>query len=341
MIKKIMSVITMVLMAGVVLISHSETVNATPVETQAAIKTAQTDLSKLNNNISNLTVTAEQLKNQMTAKQTQITATQGTLDQTNAAYTAQVKLIEGNLQQLQAKDSSFNLAMLDSLLDSRNLGDLFQKGAIMDRLMDAKVSNATETEDLAKQVTKQKQTLESQQTKLNELAKTNTETLTSLNQQKTTANTQLKQLQAKYKTELAAQAAAAEAANKVGLKAATGNPAISNNAIVKTTLKYIGVPYVWGGTSPKGFDCSGLVQYVFAQNGQQLPRTSQEQSKLGKDVALKDLQPTDLLFWGGVGTAHHVAIYIGNGYFIQAPQPGDHVRVTKLTDYVPDFARRL
>lgn len=93
------------------------------------------------------------------------------------------------------------------------------------------------------------------------------------------------------------------------------------DAIIATAEKYIGVPYQWGGESPTtGFDCSGFVQYVFAQNGITLPRISSEQYKVGTPVALNQIEPGDLIFFSIAknGTVDHVGIYIGNNQFINA-----------------------
>jgi hypothetical protein len=89
-----------------------------------------------------------------------------------------------------------------------------------------------------------------------------------------------------------------------------------------------GVPYVYGGTTPKGFDCSGYVQYVFKHFGIKLPRTSQDQSKVGVAVDDGHLSPGDLIFsnWGE-GPNSHVAIYAGNGKLLEAPRTGETVRV--------------
>ena len=91
------------------------------------------------------------------------------------------------------------------------------------------------------------------------------------------------------------------------------------NKIIKTAKKYIGCPYLWGGTSPSGFDCSGFVQYVFNANGIKIPRTSREQYNFGTKVSKSNLQPGDLVFFNTSGKGvSHVGIYIGDGKFIHS-----------------------
>lgn len=118
------------------------------------------------------------------------------------------------------------------------------------------------------------------------------------------------------------------------------NPELIQN-IINKALSYVGTPYVWGGSTPNGFDCSGLMQYVFNYYGVSLPRVSQQQSLLGKRVEVKDLQPGDLVFWGSEGYAHHVALFIGNGNFVQAPEPGQNVKVTNIAYFTPDYGKRI
>lgn len=101
-------------------------------------------------------------------------------------------------------------------------------------------------------------------------------------------------------------------------------------AIVNSAKKYLGVPYVWGGTSPKGFDCSGLVQYVCRQNGISVPRVASSQRNAGTYVSRANLQPGDLVFFGNGGRISHVGIYVGNGNMIHAPQTGDVVKISSI-----------
>ncbi|TML11719.1 MAG: hypothetical protein E6G33_14425 [Actinobacteria bacterium] len=94
--------------------------------------------------------------------------------------------------------------------------------------------------------------------------------------------------------------------------------------------RYLGVPYRWGGASPAGFDCSGLVMYVYAQIGIALPHYTVAQYRLGVPVTRAELQPGDLVFFDGLG---HVGIYIGANQFIHAPHTGDVVRVSAITGW--------
>ena len=106
----------------------------------------------------------------------------------------------------------------------------------------------------------------------------------------------------------------------------TANTSGSRAAVVAYANRFLGVPYVWGGTTPAGFDCSGLVQYVYWNSvGIKLPRVSQAQRNVGTRVSRAQALPGDMVNYN-----HHVGIYLGDGYMIHAPKPRDKVRIAKV-----------
>lgn len=158
------------------------------------------------------------------------------------------------------------------------------------------------------------------------------------------------QAEQRLRAELAAQHQAALQAQEndvVGASATTPEgitiaPPSQYGGVVGIAMQYLGVPYVWGGASPAGFDCSGLVQFVYAQVGVSLPHFAAGQYSYGVPVSRDQLEPGDLVFFDGLG---HVGIYIGNGEFIHAPHTGDVVKISSLSDpwYASTYvgARRL
>ncbi len=137
--------------------------------------------------------------------------------------------------------------------------------------------------------------------------------------------------EAKARAEAAAREKAAKARTSK-VKSTYTTPAASSKgqAIVNTARKYMGVRYVWGGSSPKGFDCSGLVQYVCRSLGISVNRTAAAQFSNGRAVNKADLQPGDLVFFAKSKRISHVGIYIGNGQMIHAPHTGDVVRIASI-----------
>ncbi len=122
--------------------------------------------------------------------------------------------------------------------------------------------------------------------------------------------------------------------------AQTSASGTSGDQVVETAKKYLGVPYVWGGTDPaKGLDCSGLVQQVYGELGYDLPRVSRDQAKVGTAVAsLDQARPGDLLAFNS--PVSHIGIYIGDGKMIHAPRPGENVRIEDVYD-TPTAIRRV
>ena len=158
------------------------------------------------------------------------------------------------------------------------------------------------------------------------------------------------QIAAQARARLAEQERAAESAARVQAVQATAVPEPSTSTspsdsgeefipaaepsqyggVVGIAMQYLGVPYVWGGSTPSGFDCSGLVSYAFAQVGVSLPHHAASMYGLGTPVASSDLQAGDLVFFSGLG---HVGIYIGGGQFIHAPHTGDVVKISSMSSH--------
>ena len=146
---------------------------------------------------------------------------------------------------------------------------------------------------------------------------------------------QIKRLQEQQQ---AAAAAAVAAANAAAAQTSSGGgndasaPTVDPGGpghpeVVAIAARYLGIPYVWGGASPsQGFDCSGLVMYVYAQVGIGLSHGATDQQYASSPVPLNALQPGDLVFYGNAGYSYHVAIYVGGGRTIEAARTGTPVR---------------
>ncbi|MFF9685322.1 C40 family peptidase [Streptomyces sp. NPDC014623] len=157
-----------------------------------------------------------------------------------------------------------------------------------------------------------------------------------------------KKAEAAAKAEAEAEAAerASRSAERTTLSASSGSSgssfstSSSSNAtgsaasVIAFAQSQVGDAYVSGGTGPNSWDCSGLVQAAFGSVGIDLPRVSQSQSTAGTQVSLDNLQPGDILYWGGAGSAYHVGIYVGGGQFVGAQNSSTGVVQASL-DYDP------
>jgi cell wall-associated NlpC family hydrolase len=151
-----------------------------------------------------------------------------------------------------------------------------------------------------------------------------------------------RQLEAQRQRQVEASSTTVVGVSAVSPEGATVAPPAQYGGVVGIAMQYLGTPYVWGGASPGGFDCSGFVMYVFSQVGVSLPHYSGAQYNYGTPVSQDQLEPGDLVFFDGLG---HVGIYIGGGQFIHAPHTGDVVKISSLSDswYAATYvgARRL
>ncbi|KAA6200829.1 NlpC/P60 family protein [Streptomyces parvus] len=134
------------------------------------------------------------------------------------------------------------------------------------------------------------------------------------------------------RTTLSASSGSSDSGSSASAPSSSSNVSGSAASIVAFAKAQVGDAYVSGGTGPNAWDCSGLVQAAYRTAGIDLPRVSQSQSTAGTQVSLDNLQPGDILYWGGAGSAYHVAIYVGGGEFVGA-QNSSTGTVQRSLDY--------
>jgi peptidoglycan DL-endopeptidase CwlO len=268
--------------------------------------------------------------------------------------------LNGSQAQLDERATSIyrngQVDLVEVLVGAASFQDLITRLDLMRRIGRSDAALVMAVKDARSRVAAAESTLESREAEQvalrNEARDKQSEYQTAFALQKTyfaTLNAQLKKLIQEERVRQEKLAAARAEAAKAKLKALAGRNAANNLPFDESKLgaahpealaiakKYLGVPYVWGGTTPSGFDCSGLMQYSYAQIGISLPRTSREQFHAGAYIPpdrLDLLQPGDLVFFGYNGDSsqiHHVGMYAGAMNFIQAPSTGDVVRISSLT----------
>jgi cell wall-associated NlpC family hydrolase len=272
----------------------------------------------------------------------------------------QLKLTRANLKVAQDSLAARLVSAYTSTQDNSTLSVLLGATSLDDLLSRIEAVNSTSRQDasIVQQVTSFKAAVQRHRA---ELRKAHTEQRTIVAQkaaQKQRIESQLasrRQLLSSIKGEIARIKAAEQAQQRqlaaaarsrlsgvqfpvtdgLGVSASTPEgstvaPPNIHGGVVGIAMRYLGVPYVWGGSTPRGFDCSGFVSYVFAQIGVSVPHSSYAQFGMGTAISINALQPGDLVFFTG---ASHVGIYIGGGQFIHAPHTGDVVKISSLSGY--------
>jgi peptidoglycan DL-endopeptidase CwlO len=363
--------LALLLVASVLVFSFSGLAQAwTPAIDKAENQAAalQNLIDQLDEELGAVTEDYDYANQQLEDTQSAIKKTQKLLTQSQSDLTAVQERLNQRVVEIY---KSGDLTMLSVLMNASTFSDLIGRYEQLQRLSKQDADLLTQVTDYTSQVTDQKaQLLSEQQQEQVDLQKTATaqkKVEAQLAKQKKALKgkeaqiTALKKAEAERQARLlaAAKKAAQEAAKKAAAAKAAAAAAAKNKKTTGTTqrsgggaigydgdkaaqvvqiaLQYVGVPYVWGGSSPSGFDCSGLCKYAYGKIGISLPHSSAMMYNYGVYVPQDQLQPGDLVFF--YNPIHHVGMYIGNGKMVNAT--GDHVQIGTVYKSSYHGARRI
>lgn len=239
-------------------------------------------------------------------------------------------------ERLASMYKSEGFSVLDVLFSVGDLGDVDTQYGYFESISEADEETLQRIESMEREVTALTAQIDEDRAAALEAEMTLREKQADIEDELARREALLSDLDARIKKLIAQQASLDAAASRrlareagVDMTTIHGTPA--QIAVVKETMKHLGIPYVWGGASPSGgFDCSGLVMYVYAKFGVDFLHGATLQARAGDPVPLSRMQPADLVFFGDSSFYAHVGIYIGNGLFIEAPHTGALVKVSKL-----------
>lgn len=211
---------------------------------------------------------------------------------------------------------------VDSLRQSNNLGATLVAGTTLT------INDPTKTPA-------QQQTQAAQQQTQAAQAEASTQT-----QQTTQSSNNAQQQQTQQQSQPSSSSSQQQSApaQQQATQAPAASSSISGSAVAAYAQQFIGVPYVSGGKTPSGFDCSGFTHYVYAHFGKEIGGWTVPQESAGTQISVSQAQVGDLLFWGARGNTYHVAIYLGGGQYIAAPEPGQSVKIGNIRYFQPSFA---
>ncbi|SEN66055.1 Cell wall-associated hydrolase, NlpC family [Mesobacillus persicus] len=344
--------------------------------TQSQIDDLQTKIQKLDNQIILAMEKSQQLNDQIETQQGKIETTESEIEKSQKDLDAHAAVFSERLKSLQLDGQQSVITYAEFLLSSDSFSEFFTRftaisqimssdADLMDGLKEKQQELKDAEEELLKaleQLKKNEAELASEQKGIEEAKKTIESELKALQdmlqsqeaaldqveaQEALQAQQEALQVQEVQQVEPAVQQQSQSSAsvNTVSQPAPPADTTSSTNGnaannVIAYAKQFLGVPYVWGGSTPNGFDCSGFVQYVYRNSvGMSLPRVSRDQQNVGTRISPSQVQPGDLVFNGS--PAYHVGIYIGNGQYIHAPQTGDVVKIARYTPAKFSSAARI
>ncbi|ADZ19356.1 peptidoglycan hydrolase CwlO-like protein [Clostridium acetobutylicum] len=328
------------------------------------VQNLEEDIQKMDNQIETIMSQRDSVDKKITQSQQNINQAQNDIAVSKENIREEKDKFADRVRALYISGST--QSYVDILLKSKSFSDMISRIDAIKQISDYDQKLVSNLKDSQGRIEAKKDKIVSEKQQLEALNKENDTKLKQLNDEKSKQNVLIAQAKAdesKNAAEVKAEKDAEKAAAQARLVAAANTAASSapakavakaqapiprgvshssfagsGNDVVSFAESFSGLPYIWGAEDPsRGFDCSGLVQYVYGHFGVSLGRTTYEQVNQGTTVTA--LQPGDLLFFGPASAPYHVAIYAGNNEMVEAPRTGENVRKTAVRGY--SIAKRV